>query len=63
MTKKKRVSHLNYTLAGSSSNEQALDSNPNFIDDDDTCLCGRKLSEDYYKDVEDNCYVHMTQGY
>ena len=35
MTKKKRVSHLNYTLAGSSSNEQALDSNPNFIDDDE----------------------------
>tara|TARA_B100001564_G_scaffold359807_1_gene383112 strand:+ start:1645 stop:1950 length:306 start_codon:yes stop_codon:yes gene_type:complete len=101
MTKKKRVSHLNYTLAGSSSNEQALDSggkevlqkavegtkknnprisassdsqvnklqaypgmpHPHFIEDDDTCLCGRKLSENYYKNVEDNCYVHMTQGY
>ena len=101
MTEKKRVSHLNYTLAGSSSNEQALDSggkeilqevvesasknnprisasevnqvnqlrtypgksHPHFIEDNDTCLCGRKLSENYFKNVEDNCYVHMTQGY
>ena len=101
MTEKKRVSHLNYTLAGSSSNEQALNSggnellqevvegtkknnprisassdsqvnqlqaypgksHPHFIEDNDTCLCGRKLSENYFKNVEDNCYVHMTQGY
>tara|TARA_R100000231_G_C5322119_1_gene163759 strand:- start:866 stop:1171 length:306 start_codon:yes stop_codon:yes gene_type:complete len=101
MTEKKRVSHLNYTLAGSSSNEQALDSggkailqeaeestiknnprisasevsqvnqlqaypgksHPHFIEDEDTCICGRSLSENYWKDVDDNCYVHMTQGY
>lgn len=101
MTEKKRVSHLIYTLAGSSSNEQALDSggkeilqevvesanknnprisasevnqvnqlrtypgksHPHFIEDNDTCLCGRKLSDNYYKDVEDNCYVHMSKGY
>ena len=101
MTEKKRVSHLNYTLAGSSSNEQALDSggnevlqevvegtkknnprisassdsqvnqlqtypgmpHPHFIEDDDRCICGRLLSENYWKNVDDNCYVHMTQGY
>jgi|TARA_B100000085_G_C18470197_1_gene482727 predicted molibdopterin-dependent oxidoreductase YjgC len=101
MTEKKRVSHLNYTLAGSSSNEQALNSggkeilqevvesanknnprisasevnqvnqlrtypgksHPHFIEDDDRCICGRLLSENYWKNVDDNCYVHMTQGY
>ena len=101
MTEKKRVSHLNYTLAGSSSNEQALDSggkeilqevvesanknnprisasevnqvnqlrtypgksHPHFIEDDDRCICGRLLSENYWKNVDENCYVHMTQGY
>lgn len=101
MTEKKRVSHLNYTLAGSSSNEQALNSggkeilqevvesanknnprisasevnqvnqlrtypgksHPHFIEDDNRCICGRLLSENYWKNVDDNCYVHMTQGY
>ena len=101
MTEKKRVSHLNYTLAGSSSNEQALDSggkeilqevvesanknnprisasevnqvnqlrtypgksHPHFIEDDDRCICGRLLSENYWKNVDENCYVHMTKGY
>ena len=38
-------------------------SHPHFIEDNDTCLCGRKLSDNYYKDVEDNCYVHMSKGY
>ena len=33
------------------------------IEDDDRCICGRLLEENYWKDVEDNCYVHMTQGY
>ena len=36
---------------------------PHFIEDDDRCICGRLLEENYWKDVEDNCYVHMTQGY
>tara|TARA_Y100001938_G_C7876663_1_gene322972 strand:- start:128 stop:436 length:309 start_codon:yes stop_codon:yes gene_type:complete len=36
---------------------------PHFIEDEDTCICGRSLSENYWKDVDDNCYVHMTQGY
>lgn len=30
---------------------------------EERCICGRLLSEDYWKDEEDNCYVHMTQGY
>lgn len=38
-------------------------SHPHFIEDEATCICGRSLSEDYWKDVDDNCYVHMTQGY
>ena len=38
-------------------------SHPHFIEDDDRCLCGRLLSDNYWKDDEDNCYVHMTQGY
>lgn len=36
---------------------------PHFIEDDDRCICGRLLSENYWKNVDDNCYVHMTQGY
>ena len=38
-------------------------SHPHFIEDDDRCICGRLLSENYWKNVDDNCYVHMTQGY
>jgi hypothetical protein len=26
------------------------------------CICGRPLSENYWKDTNDNCYSHMSNG-
>ena len=36
-------------------------SHPHFIEDDDRCLCGRLLSDNYWKDDEDSVYQeHQT---